>query len=112
MGGAQPGRDLTDAKAFEAMIGRVGAELILHGHNHVGSVAHIPRPARSRPGHRRTLGFGAQRNPDPSGGLSALHASITTRAVFSLTAETRGLLPEGDIGAMGMLSARADPEQA
>ncbi|MDR7039809.1 MULTISPECIES: metallophosphoesterase family protein [Methylobacterium] len=43
-GGAAPGRDLKDAAAFTAMIGRAGAELILHGHNHIGSVARVPGP--------------------------------------------------------------------
>lgn len=41
VGGAGPGRGLTDAAAFERMIGRVGAELVLHGHNHVVSLAQI-----------------------------------------------------------------------
>ncbi len=43
-GGAASGRELKDAAAFAAMIGRAGADLILHGHNHVGSVAGIPGP--------------------------------------------------------------------
>lgn len=33
-GGATPGRGLRDARAFEAVIARHGADLILHGHNH------------------------------------------------------------------------------
>lgn len=33
-GGAAPGRGLRDARAFEDIIERAGAELILHGHNH------------------------------------------------------------------------------
>jgi 3',5'-cyclic AMP phosphodiesterase CpdA len=33
-GGAGFGRALTDAEDFEAVVRRVGAELILHGHNH------------------------------------------------------------------------------
>jgi len=44
VGGAGPGRGLTDAEAFERMIGRVGAELVLHGHNHVISLARITGP--------------------------------------------------------------------
>lgn len=36
---------LTDAAAFQAMIRRVGCELILHGHNHRSEVAHIAGPA-------------------------------------------------------------------
>jgi 3',5'-cyclic AMP phosphodiesterase CpdA len=45
MGGAPPGRNLTDAPRFERMIGRVGADLIIHGHNHTGSLAHIEGPS-------------------------------------------------------------------
>lgn len=103
VGGAQPGRDLTDSRAFEAMIGRVGAELVLHGHNHVGSTAHIPGP----------------RGPVPIVGApsaSARGGTVTHRAGyllftilhdergFQLTAETRGLLPEGEIGRLGTLT--------
>ncbi|WP_019902953.1 metallophosphoesterase [Methylobacterium sp. 77] len=43
-GGASAGRELKDADAFTAMIGRAGADLILHGHNHVGSVAFVEGP--------------------------------------------------------------------
>ncbi len=43
-GGAQPSRALKDAAAFSAMISRVGADLVLHGHNHVGSVAFLEGP--------------------------------------------------------------------
>ena len=42
--GAPAGRNLTDAERFEAMIGRVGADLVIHGHNHVGSVAMLMGP--------------------------------------------------------------------
>lgn len=44
MRGAGPGRGLTDAPEFERMIARVGAELVLHGHNHVISLARIAGP--------------------------------------------------------------------
>lgn len=43
-GGASPGRELKDADAFTAMIARAGADLILHGHNHVGSIAFVEGP--------------------------------------------------------------------
>lgn len=43
-GGSMPGRHMTDAAAFEAMLARAGADLVLHGHNHVTSVAHRPGP--------------------------------------------------------------------
>ena len=36
---------LTDAAAFQAMIRRVGCELVLHGHNHRSEVARIAGPA-------------------------------------------------------------------
>lgn len=39
--GAQRGRGLDDAAEFEAVVARHGAELIIHGHNHRASVAHL-----------------------------------------------------------------------
>ena len=36
---------LTDATAFQAMIRRVGCELVLHGHNHRSEIARIEGPA-------------------------------------------------------------------
>jgi 3',5'-cyclic AMP phosphodiesterase CpdA len=36
---------LTDAAAFQAMVRRVGCELVLHGHNHRSEVARIAGPA-------------------------------------------------------------------
>ncbi|WP_066924969.1 metallophosphoesterase, partial [Methylobacterium sp. CCH5-D2] len=47
-GGASPGRELRDAAAFTAMIARAGAELILHGHNHVASLAAVAGPGGRR----------------------------------------------------------------
>lgn len=38
-------KKLTDAAAFQAMIARVGCELVLHGHNHRSEVARIAGPA-------------------------------------------------------------------
>lgn len=45
IGGAPAGRNLTDAYRFEAMIARVGADLVLHGHNHTGTVAMLMGPS-------------------------------------------------------------------
>ena len=42
--GATPGRGLTDARRFETLIAKHGAELIIHGHNHRHSVVHIAGP--------------------------------------------------------------------
>jgi 3',5'-cyclic AMP phosphodiesterase CpdA len=43
--GESPFKRLTDAAAFQAMIGRAGCELVLHGHNHRSEVAQIAGPA-------------------------------------------------------------------
>lgn len=51
-GGASPMRRLVDADALEAALGRAGAELILHGHNHVGSIAYLKTPASRAAGGR------------------------------------------------------------
>jgi len=42
--GATPGRGLSDARRFEKLIAKHGAELIIHGHNHRHSVVHIAGP--------------------------------------------------------------------
>lgn len=49
VGGARMLRGLDDAPAFEAVIARHGAELIVHGHNHKPSVAHIATPQGRAP---------------------------------------------------------------
>ncbi len=48
-GGAKPLRQLTDAAAFEAMLARTGADLVLHGHNHRTSLAFRKGPVRPVP---------------------------------------------------------------
>ena len=47
--GAPASRGLRDARALEAVIAREGAELIIHGHNHRMSLAHLPGPAGAVP---------------------------------------------------------------
>jgi 3',5'-cyclic AMP phosphodiesterase CpdA len=95
--GASAGRNLTDSRKFEAMIQRVGAELVLHGHNHIGSVATIAGPNGLTP----VVGA-------PS--ASSRGGTITHRAAyylfdiaetndnFVIEAQLRGLLPDGSIG--------------
>ena len=39
VGGARRSRELVDAEAFEAMLARQGADLVIHGHNHTFSLA-------------------------------------------------------------------------
>lgn len=61
VGGAPRARALRDAAAFEAMLAEAGAELVLHGHNHVTSLAFLPAA-----GGRRTpvvgVGSASERN--------------------------------------------------
>ncbi|QGM99287.1 metallophosphoesterase family protein [Methylocystis parvus] len=49
IGGARALRGLDDAAAFEAVVARHGAELVLHGHNHKPSVAYIAAPQGRTP---------------------------------------------------------------
>nr|WP_255468825.1 metallophosphoesterase [Reyranella sp. CPCC 100927] len=44
IGGAKPRKALTDAAAFRAAVERVGAELVLHGHNHRTQLGRIDTP--------------------------------------------------------------------
>jgi 3',5'-cyclic AMP phosphodiesterase CpdA len=93
-GGAKFGRGLSDAGLFAAMIRRLGAELILHGHNHKLSVAHLPGPARQVP----IVGVAS---------ASAIHGAAGHRASYNLfkiegsaknpqiRGRMRGLLPGG-----------------
>jgi hypothetical protein len=52
-GGAAPGRNLTDAPRFEAMLARVGAELVIHGHNHTAPSPFCPVRGGRGAGDRR-----------------------------------------------------------
>jgi 3',5'-cyclic AMP phosphodiesterase CpdA len=103
IGGAEAGRNLTDASRFEKMLCRVGAELVLHGHNHVGSLAHLDGPRGPIPV------IGAPSASARSGTLTHkagyhLFTIGQDETGFLLTAELRGLKPDGTVGGMGMLS--------
>ena len=103
VGGAQPGRNLIDARRFEAMIGRVGAELIIHGHNHVGSIAFLMGP------HSTIPVIGAPSASARGGALTHragyhLYCIEADETGFRLTTHLRGLMPDGAIGDHGVLS--------
>lgn len=49
VGGAKRSRELVDAKDFETMLARTGADLVLHGHNHTFSLAWRPGNGRDVP---------------------------------------------------------------
>lgn len=101
--GAKAGRGLTDASAFENIIARTGAELILHGHNHAISVTHI----KGKTGKVPVVGA-------PS--ASAISGTKTHRAGYHLytfdmtetgvkiSARTRGIGPDGTITDLGPLA--------
>ena len=98
-------RGLSDHVAFALMIKRVGAELIVHGHNHKLSVDYVKGPAKPVP----IVGV-------PS--ASAVKGSMRNRAGYHLftlngegtgttiTARARGLLPGlrqiGDLGPIAL----------
>jgi 3',5'-cyclic AMP phosphodiesterase CpdA len=97
-------RGLSDHHAFRAMIGRVGADLIIHGHNHKVSVDHVPGLGKRVP----IVGV-------PS--ASAVKGSLRNRAGYHLfsiegegadvrvVARARGLLPGLDqIGDLGEIA--------
>ena len=94
--GGSAGRGLTDSGAFEEIIAQTGADLVLHGHNHVTSLNRI-----AGPGGKQVPIVGV-----PS--CSAVRGTLTHRAGWHLfeidltaagpviTGRTRGLRP-GDI---------------
>ncbi|MCJ2053476.1 metallophosphoesterase family protein [Methylobacterium sp. J-070] len=112
-GGAATGRELKDAAAFTAMIGRAGAELILHGHNHVMSSTAIPGPAgRAVP----VVGVpSASARPDGHGATAARRASYLLFEIaraetgFAVSARRRGLDAAGAVGDLGAVDLAGDP---
>jgi hypothetical protein len=87
------------------MIGRAGADLILHGHNHVISTARIPGPdGRGVP----VVGVSsASARPDGHGATAARRASYIVYEVarsrngYALEARRRGLGAEGTMCDLG-----------
>jgi 3',5'-cyclic AMP phosphodiesterase CpdA len=110
-GGASPGRELKDAGAFAALIGRVGADLILHGHNHVASLARIAGPdGRPVP----VLGVpSASALPEGHGALPGRRAGYLiydiarTATGYAIDARRRGLDAAGQISDLGPLDLGA-----
>lgn len=100
VGGAPPGRNLVDAPRFEAMIARVGADLVIHGHNHVGSVAELPGPAGPVPV------IGAPSASARGGALIHragyhLYTVSGEPGAYAIAAELRGLDAEGRFCGLG-----------
>jgi 3',5'-cyclic AMP phosphodiesterase CpdA len=99
--GAPIGRALTDASAFEAIIKRAGAELVIHGHNHKLSVAHIEGPKGLVPVIGVASGSAVGGTPNHRAGYNLFEIDRIADA-FKITGRTRGLLPGtreiGDLG--------------
>jgi 3',5'-cyclic AMP phosphodiesterase CpdA len=95
--GASFGRGLRDAKAFEKVVAKHGAELVIHGHNHRYSVARIKSPDGETP----VVGVAsASAVPGSPKHLAAYHLYSISRSKGRAVIEmrVRGLLPGGGIG--------------
>jgi 3',5'-cyclic AMP phosphodiesterase CpdA len=109
--GASVGRGLTDASAFEAMIRRTGAELILHGHNHRLSVAQLAGPKRAVPVVGVASGSAIGGTPGHRAGYNLFEIERAGDG-FKIAARMRGLLPQADtqahvIGGLGEIALQA-----
>ena len=106
VGGAPAGRNLIDARGFETMIGGAGAELVIHGHNHVGSLAWLMGPDAKVPV------IGAP-SASARGGTIVHSAGYYLYTVggdgagFTLKAELRGLKKDGTVGDLGVIELHA-----
>lgn len=99
-GGAGFGRGLTDARQFEAVLARHGAELVLHGHNHRLQVRHVDRSEAAK---IPCVGV-ASCSAVPGTPLhrAAYHLYRITRAGngWSVEARARGMAAESSAGAL------------
>ncbi len=91
-------RGLTDAQSFEDMIARVGAELIIHGHNHRRAVTYL---AGSIPVVGVVSASAMRGLPGKRAGYNIFEIEGTTKNP-RITAHTRGILRGSDeIGDLG-----------
>jgi 3',5'-cyclic AMP phosphodiesterase CpdA len=95
--GGSPLRGLTDARALEAVVGRFGAEAILHGHAHKRMVHFLPSPAsRIEGGRIPVLGVPSAVAASPDlRQRAAYHLIRLERAgeFWRVGARARGMLP-------------------
>jgi 3',5'-cyclic AMP phosphodiesterase CpdA len=91
---------LTDAAAFQAMIARVGCELVLHGHNHRSEVARIAGPAGPIP----VIGVtSASAAPDSKYGRARWH-------LIRIEREAAGWRFDVELRALGKDGAGCEPD--
>ncbi len=95
--GYSPLRGLTDARALEAVVGRLGAEAILHGHAHKRMVHYLPSAAsRVEGGRIPILGVASAAAASPDlRQRAAYHLIRLERAgdFWRVGARARGMLP-------------------
>jgi 3',5'-cyclic AMP phosphodiesterase CpdA len=106
-GGATPGRGLGDARAFERILARYGAALVVHGHNHRTSVTHLKVPGGTVP----VVGVAsASAVPGSPRHRAAYHLYRISRGPqgWRIAGHARGLLPgTREIGDLGELTLAA-----
>ena len=99
LSGATAMRNMTDAREFEAVIHQHGAEVILHGHNHKRSVAHLKSEAAATVGGRIAV-IGVPSASSTAKSLrqrAAYHLVRLERAdgAWHVSVRARGLMPNG-----------------
>ncbi len=103
-GGARGGRGLRDSAQLEAVLAKHGAELVIHGHNHRASVAHLPGPNGPVP----VVGVpSASAVPGSPGHRASYHLYAIARREgrWAVTATRHGLAEgSGDIVELGPLA--------
>ncbi len=106
LGGATFGRTLTDAARFEKIVAETGAELILHGHNHVSSMAYIKGPEGRVPVIGAPSASAARGSATHRAGYHIFDFDRTETGI-KISGQTRGLLENGEIGAIGAIAFKA-----
>ncbi|MCX7339983.1 MAG: metallophosphoesterase [Hyphomicrobiales bacterium] len=102
IGGAKPGRELKDAAAFQTMLARTGAELVVHGHNHRTSLAWLDGPSIMIP----VVGVAScSMGPRGHGEHAGWH--LFRFGDGPITLERRGLTPTGGIGLLDQRALEA-----
>jgi 3',5'-cyclic AMP phosphodiesterase CpdA len=99
LSGATTMRNLTDARDFEAIVAQHGAEVILHGHNHRRSVAHLKSAAAATfNGRIPVIGVPSASSTSKSARQRAAYHLIrleNERGVWRISVRARGLMPNG-----------------
>jgi 3',5'-cyclic AMP phosphodiesterase CpdA len=94
-------RGLTDARALEEVIERIGAELVIHGHSHRRAVTHMKGPSGPVPVVSAPSASAVRGAPRHRAGYH-LYEITGNAGNFKIEARARGLLPgTGSVGDLG-----------